>query len=186
MHNIRYDTFLGEVSLKTIEKDIVSRVQNIGDRYGTDHLRMPTNDIFVSEDAAVKYIENIDRGDFDGIAVKFFDLSQIKDTKKVANYRAKLNELWQKKSDYIAAHSVHKQRATYIGCRECGSKLNKEKLKGEHCPLCGTDLRAASTLEHIASFDKRREELFEKIKEEQLKQKDKAPIRWLVKYEFHS
>jgi transcription initiation factor IIE alpha subunit len=81
---------------------------------------------------------------------------------------------------------VKNQKAAYIGCPNCGSKLNKERLRSEYCPLCNGDLRAVSTLERIESYKKRIADYEAKIKEERLKRKNKAEIKWLVKFEYHS
>lgn len=77
------------------------------------------------------------------------------------------------------------QKAAYIGCRSCGSKLNKDKLRGESCPLCYSDLRSATVLNRIDGFDKKKDELLSKIEIEQVKQKKKAEVKWLVGYEYH-
>lgn len=184
-HEIVQHTYPGDWTLKQITNEVVNYVQHTGDRYGTDHVRIPTDQIFNSYDEAEAYIKRIDRYDYDGIAVKFLDFTGVADSKKITEYREKIAELARKKTEYIKAHSVHHQKAAYIGCPYCGSKLSKEWLRGEHCPLCSKDLRADSTLERIASFTKRISEIDKKISQERLKQKKKAKVTWLVKFEYH-
>lgn len=184
-HAVEYEVYPITYSLKQIVNDVCRIVSHSGDRYGTDSVRMPTEQVFDTRDDAYEYIQENDRYNYDGIAVKFLDFSKVKDSEKIKEFRAKITDTIKKKNDYIKAHSVKAQKAAYIGCQSCGSKLNKEKLRSERCPLCQNDLRAASTLERILSFDKRVEEYENKIKQERLKQKKNASIKWLVKYEYH-
>ena len=185
MHAINREVYPGTWTLQKIADDVIRYVQSHGDGYGTDRLRFPTEQVFDNINEAHAYIDNHDKGWYDGIAVKFLDYTGVSATKKITEYEAKIAELVHKKKEYIKAHSVHTQKAAYIGCAECGSKLNKDKLRGEHCPLCGKDLRADTTLERINSFDVRVSELNVKIADERKKQKAKATVKYLVKYEYH-
>jgi hypothetical protein len=184
-HAIEYNTYSATWTMKQIAADVLECVKHQGDHYGTDKVRFPTDKVFDTCEEARKYINANDKGWYDGIAVKFLDFDEVKDSEKIKELRAKIADTIQKKNEYIAAHSVKAQKATYIGCQSCGSKLNKEKLRGERCPLCQHDLRAASTLDRILSFDKRIEEYNKKINQELLKQKKNAKVKWLVKYEYH-
>ena len=184
-HMILHHTYPATRTLRSIADEVVDYVHHHGDGYGTDAIRMPTEKVFDSYDAAEEYIRSVDKGWYDGIAVKFLDFSDVKATSKVSELQEKIRETEQKKKEYIAAHSVKTQKAAYIGCPKCGSKLNREMLRGESCPLCRTDLRSATTLERIASFDNRIKEYSKKIGEERLKDKKKAKVTWLVKFEYH-
>lgn len=184
-HCVKHSTYSATWTLERIAQDVIDYVNHSGDCYGTDYVKMPTDKVFDTYEEAEAYICKIDRGDYDGIAVKYLDFSDVEDSNKIKELRAKIADTVQKQKDYILTHSVKSQKATYIGCRSCGSKLNKEKLKGECCPLCGTDLRATSTLERISSFKTRIDEYNKKIITEQLKLKKKAKIQWLVKFEYH-
>ena len=184
-HAIQYHEYPATWSLQKVVDDVLDYVRHSGDRYGTDRLRTPTDTVFESRSDAEAFIDRVDRHDYDGIAVKFLDYSEVKDSKKITELRSKIAETVKKKDEYIKEHSVKNQKAAFIGCSSCLSKLNKEKLRGEHCPLCNTDLRSPSTLERIASFHKRVEEYSAKIEQEQKKEKSKAKVKWLVKFEYH-
>lgn len=184
-HMILHHTYPAKMTLRQIADTVVNYVNTHGDCYGTDSVRMPTEKVFDGYDEAEAYIRSVDKGWYDGIAVKFLDFSDVKATSKVNELREKIRETEQKKKEYIAAHSVKTQKAAYIGCLKCGSKLNREMLRSESCPLCRTDLRSATTLERIASFDNRIKEYNKKITEERLKDKKKAKVTWLVKFEYH-
>ena len=89
------------------------------------------------------------------------------------------------RTEYISAHSVRKFQAKYIGCQKCGSKINKEYLRGERCPMCNTDLRSETTLKKIEWYGEKIDEYHSRIEAEKRKQQNKAKIKWLVKYEYH-
>lgn len=184
-HCVDYTTYPATWSLDEIKRDIIEIVYNSGDGYGTENIRMPTNKIFNSYEDAKNYTYAADKGYYDGIAIKYRNISALADTNIISELRAKRLDIMSKKNKYVEEHSVKKHKASYISCQSCGSKLNKDKLKNERCPLCNTDLRSVSTLERIYAFDKQIDKYHMKIHQEQLKQKDKAPVEWLVKYEYH-
>lgn len=184
-HCIVHHIYSATWTLKQVTDDVIDYVNHNGDRYGTNSIRVPIEKVFDTVEEAETFIEKVDRHNYDGIAVKFLDFSEVEENAKIKELRTKIADTVRKQRDYIAAHSVKKQKAAYIGCRACGSKLNKEKLKSERCPLCNSDLRSASTQERIASFYAKIEEYNKKIKQEQLKQKKKAKVKWLVKFEYH-
>ncbi|NCE98104.1 hypothetical protein [Emergencia sp. 1XD21-10] len=186
MHNILHNTYPVTWSLKQVTADIRDYIEHHGDGYGTEEVRVPTEKVFDTYEMAEEYISQIDKGWYDGIAVKFLDYSEVEDSAKVAELRKKISETLERRKEYINSHSIRNQKAKYIGCHQCGSKLNRELMRGEQCPLCHTDLRAASTLERIASFHKKIYCYNNRIKEEKLKEKKKAKVKWLVKFEYHS
>ena len=186
MHNIMYFIFSEKMSANAIEKKVFEFVHSNGDGCGTDRVKFVDYKIFENEEKARDYIKSLANDWYQGYAVKFYDYSKVKNTKKIDELEAKIKETLDKKNEYVSAHSIKNFKASYVGCSKCGSKLSREYLKGNRCPLCGSDLRAESTLERIASFDKRIKEYNAKIQQEKTKQKDKAEVKWLVKFEYHS
>ena len=185
MHNISYRTFDVKTSRQDISNKVLYIVNHSGDRYGTDRVTFHENRIFNNEEEAREWIHEHD-GFYAGIAVKFYDYSDVKPTAKIDELEARLKENLKKKAEYISAHSVKTFKAQFIGCQCCGSKLSRERILGEMCPLCRTDLRAGSTLERIKGFDVKHKEICDKIKAENQKQQDRAKVKWLVKFEYHS
>lgn len=186
MHNIMHWEYPEKTNKNTMVKDALDYVTHHGDCYGTDRIEFPTDTVFNNREAAEEYISSIDKGWYGGFAVKFYDYSKVADSKKVTDLCKKIEETATKRSEYAKAHSVKSFKAAFVGCPECASKLNREKLKGEKCPLCYADLRSATTLERLASFDARIKEYHKKIDEEKFKEKKKAEIKYLVKFEYHS
>lgn len=187
-HEVCYRSYPATYTLRQIADVVCDYVKTHGDRYGTDRVRCPNHQqLLPNYETAVDYIRSVDNGDYDGVAVQYADFSHIKDSAKVDELRKKVDEIGKKKMEFIEAHSPRAQKAAFIGCSECGSKLNREKLSGYVCPVCRTDLRAPSTLERIDAFNRRIAEYNKKIAAERSKdQNQKAKIMWLVKFEYHT
>ena len=69
------------------------------------------------------------------ICLPFKDTSEAKDTKKILDIKKRIEETYDKRDVYINSHHVRDFKAVYIGCRCCGSKINKEYLWDNHCLL---------------------------------------------------
>lgn len=114
------------------------------------------------------------------ICLPFKDTSEAKDTKKILDIKKRIEETYDKRDAYINSHHVRDFKAVYIGCRCCGSKINKEYLWDNHCPVCKSELRSKTVIETIHAYDKRIAELKKQLREE--KSKQKVPIRYAVFY----
>lgn len=184
-HAIHYIVVDEKANRKHVMADIQDDARENGDGY---HSKMTWHDEISplsSREEAETFIEAHDNGFYDDHAVRFYDYSAAAETDKIKETKERLAELMKAKQDYIAEHSVRKFQAKHIGCQKCGSKIAKEYLRGERCPVCGMDLRAQSTLNRIDSFNERIDGLRDRIEAEKRKQKTKAKIKWLVKYEYH-
>lgn len=186
MHNICYREYPESISKREITDKVIAIVARSGDRYGTDRIKFCDDPICDNISAAQEYIREIDSAFYGGYAVRYYDFSKVKNPKKVDELEKKIQEILEKKKAFADAHSVKKQKAAFIGCPKCGSKLNRERLRGNDCPLCWNDLRSESTLNRLASYDNRIDEYKKQIKKERLKDKKKAAVMWLVKFEYHS
>jgi len=181
MHNPVILTFDKNYPCKKIETNVMEYISNSGDGYGTESIKF-LDRIFRNYSDAQDFLY-ADHGEYSGLAVQYKEYSS-KDTAKMKDYRSKLIATKQKKDEFEKQHSVKLQKATFIGCSSCGSKLNREKLHGEKCPLCQTDLRSETTLKRIESFKQRIKEYENKIQTE--KEKEHYNIKWAVKFEYHS
>lgn len=185
MHNICYMTFKKETTLRQMTDEVLTAVSENGDRYGTQSVTQLSG-ICKDRDAAEQRIAEHDTGWYGGFAVQYYDFSKVKESAAAAKLRQRVQEQNAKKVAYMQSHSVKLQKADYIGCKGCGSKLRREKLRGELCPLCGKDLRAPSTLERIKAMEDKQNELERQYIAAKHKDTSKAEVRWLVKYEYHS
>lgn len=186
MHNIYYITCGENENKRNIMADIQEHAEQEGDGYSsrfTWHDEIPP---YENYDKAKEAIKMLDRGFYDDHAVKFYDYSNANKTAKIKEYETKIQELARNERKYKEEHSIHLLKAKHIGCERCGSKLNKDYIVGERCPLCSKDLRSKTTIEKMEWFNKKRKEYNARIEDEKMKQKSKAKIKWLIKYEFHS
>lgn len=169
---------------------IMDEIQNYARRYGDGYASYVTWHDNVapldSYDDAKNFIEQRDNGNYSDHAVRYYDYSGIPETNKIKNIREQITDLSKARAEWIKSHSVKSQKAQYIGCHKCGSKLSKEHLRGESCPLCGTDLRSGYILEKIEWYNNKIRLCYDAIEAEKKKQKNKAKIMWLVKFEFHN
>ena len=186
MHNIYYITYAENADRRRVMADIAEHASEDGDGYSS---RMTWHDNlhpFATEELARKFIESVDNGWYDDHAVRFYDFSAAEKTAKIKEYEGKVAELLRAEKEYRDEHSVRKFQAKFVGCPKCGSKLCKDYIRNEKCPLCGTDLRSKTTLDKIAWYQQKRKEYQDRIEAEKQKQKSKCKIKWLVKYEYHS
>ena len=129
----------------------------------TCHFKKVYQDYKYAEEAIREY----DNGWYSDHAVLYQEPSQ--------KARDKSQGLLEKRDAYIEAHSVHKRKSDFLGCSTCGSKISRLYLKGEKCPVCGTDLRPTSVIEQIKKHDKQAKEALKSDMETWI----------LVKVEYH-
>ena len=100
------------------------------------------------------------------------DLSYIctYDYKRSSTYISLKNRLKAQKKklkDYEHVHSCKQFKAKLIGCPNCGSKVNKDFIKNEECPICGTNLQSPTTRKTIEGYKAAIRELEKQIKAEE-------------------
>lgn len=147
-------------------------------------LRWHTATVYECYEDAEAAIRDFDRGFYDDHAVLFHDARDL-DNAAIRRFDKQISDTKQKLRDYIDSSHVNTRKAAFIGCPCCGSKLSREHLYRDTCPLCHTDLRSETVLSRIKGYEDKIEELKKKIVEERKKLASKAPVKWLVKYEFH-
>ena len=177
------------------ESDIMKVAENYA-RHNTDMEENPSGsyhgnmtvhkyDVCESYEDAEDYIERHDRGFYDDHAVRFKDKSGLKPTKQMENIKAKADKMTKERAEYYEAHSIKNRKSEFAGCKNCGSKISIKHLRGDRCPVCGTDLRAEYIIERLKKYNKDITSLDDQYVELHKKQSGKCPIRWLVKVEVH-
>lgn len=198
-HNIEHRTYPVKTSKQAIFDEINSYVEHVTWAEGgssIDRIRWLENKIFANYDEALECIERNDRGWYDCLAVQYRQapVANLEPTKKMLDLEQRINAERKKSADYETAHSVKAFKADFVGCSACGSKLKRELLQTEKCPLCRADLRGKTTLETLAKYKAKIAELTATLEAERKKQQTEyekkqeknAEIRWLVKYEYHT
>ena len=176
--------------------EISEEVERNGDArapYNESHMTWHESPVYADREAAERAIEGFDKGFYDDHAVLFHDCDDAKPTAAVERLEERIWAERQKKLAYIDAHRVKSRKSESITCPKCGSRImlafyrevrEPEFYKGS-CPVCNADMRPKSTLERIDAYDARIAELKERLAEEKRKGCEKAPVKWLVKFEYH-
>ncbi len=188
-HNIRYFEYKAEkFNKKKVEKDLNTFVRQATREEGGSGLGSPIrwlNDIADNYEDAQDHIDKVDRGWYDQIAMRY--RVSIKPTTQA--YK-KLLAQWKEINDKLLEmqNTVHYKsvKSAFVGCKECGSKLATKYIRTNRCPLCGKDLRPATTLNTIERLKAKQKELDKKITEAERKASAKAPLMWLIKIEYHT
>lgn len=196
MHNIRFSTYPEDVNKESVqdEWDQYATIEGRGKgSYGlSGKIKWHEEIICDNYDEAVKTINEIDNCWYDQIEVKFIDNSE----KPIpSSLKSKMDRLQNEKKKYLDLfkkqhYTSENTKSKFLSCKKCNSKIAVSYLKGNHCPVCGNDLRPISTLELI----KKKKELINSLEatinteEAKLKEKcsSKGRIMWLVKIEYHT
>lgn len=120
--------------------------------------------------------------------VRFKEFPELT-SKKADDLKRRVRETEEKKVKYTKEHSIKMLKAQYISCSKCGSKLNRELLNGETCPLCRNDLRSDTTKSTLAGYTQKISDLNKQLKAEERKLQEKAvakrTMKWLVHAEVY-
>lgn len=109
-----------------------------------------------------------------------------KPSAKMINLEERIKTTRQKKHKFDKVHNVTSRKSAFIGCNNCGSKIARNYLRGDYCPVCNKDLRAEYIVKKLKEYDEKIEFLKEEYKKEKKKQaKKRSVVKWLVKTEVH-
>lgn len=186
MHNINYWVYDENCNRKSVLSDIESVAECEGDGYSGPLKWHDSVQPLKNQKEAEDWIKEHDTGWYDDHAVRFYDFSDAKETKKMIGLKQKAKEISDRLIEFEKEHSVTKFKAEHIGCSNCGSNVARKFLHGERCPVCGADLRSESTLKKIKDMQDKVEQARKDYREEGEKQTGRAKVKWLVKFEYHS
>lgn len=145
---------------------------------------------FETESDAREWLDEMGRTNFyySG-GVRFVDPSGVPATKKVEAARSRAARLRSEVAEIEGRPHFEGHKAALVGCRACGSKIARDRLNGNRCPACRADMRPKSVLDAIAA---KRERLHEAEKALRDAEREfarsvakKAPVKWLVRIEYH-
>lgn len=199
-HNVRYYDYKVNVNKSEVQEELDDYVRHADWEEGASGLPNPIRWVdrtFNSYEEAKAFIEREDRNRwYNCMAVKYRTvksdaLRQSKQSKKEAELTARIKEQMDRLNKLTELSSIQNRTSEYIGCEKCGSKLKRELLKGECCPLCRNDLRSKTNLERMANARARADALRDERDAEEKKRieslkKSSGEIRWLVKIEYHT
>ena len=108
--------------------------------------------VYPDIDAAVAAIE----ADADGrpiAKVSYLDESAIEPNGVMASLLDRIERTQAKLVKFRDEHSIHTLSAKLITCTRCDSRIAKDYVDGEDCPVCGNDLRSPYIGEQIAKYE---------------------------------
>lgn len=188
-HEIEYYTYKDGTDLKKICAGIDEHVRHATYREGGHGLISAIrfiDQVMADYDDAMDYIKGHDRGNYDQLAVKFRKLPHGKTTKKIDELNKKIKAARQ---EYYALNNevpAKTFKAEYVGCRHCGSKINRTYIKSNYCPVCHGDMRSETILNKLDALRKKIERWSADLQVEERKLAEKyGEIYWLVKIEYH-
>ena len=54
----------------------------------------------------------------------------------------RIRRMGEQRDKFAEEHSIHMLSANLVTCTNCESKIAKDYVEGEMCPVCGNDLRS--------------------------------------------
>lgn len=188
MHNIEHYTYPKDVDKKKVQKELDRHAAE--EDYGEgctglgSSIRWYENKVYENRDEAEKAIEKMDNGWYDQLAVLYKSNKKPRDNKiKELNDKCRLAY-----EEYIRRDNIKYPQtvtSTYIGCKNCGSRLARTLLNSNRCPVCHNDLRPEHMLKTVAAAEKKHQKILHDIAEYE-KKKGTPEINWLVKIEYHT
>lgn len=183
-HIVKYEIFPGNWMPQQVIESVIHYIKRHGTFCSNRHVYFPTDRIFATRNEAEAFLNQVDAGWHYGVAVKIIDYTNIRNGSKLQKLQTKKVSICEKKQAYAKEHSVKQWQAALVSCRKCGSKLNREQLIDDVCPVCHMDLRGPTTLERLNVFDKQIIACEEEIRQETLKQMGNT--QWIVRFEYFS
>lgn len=177
-----------EVFKRDVDKEAVyERIREICEREHGDNycstIKWHSNEVYQDYSEAENAIHDMEIGRYNDHAVLFIDRTSTKPTKAMQAVEDRIKAVQQKRNEYAEKCHVKHRNADFIGCKMCGSKLKREYLRSNKCPLCGSDLRSESVIKKLGDYDVKLDDLGKKYRE--LAKKQPGEVMWLVKFEFH-
>ena len=190
-HNIKYFTYKEDVNRKRVQAELDNYVAHEDWQEGcvglASSIRWIENcGVLNSYDEAMEYIKRNDKGWYDSLAVRYRQV----DRNKTASLKKAEEKADAAKKKWLALdNKVHyaDAKSDFIGCRNCGSKISRQYLDSNCCPVCDEDMRPQSTLDTLKRYQENVHKANVLLLEEQKKNlAKKSKTMWLVKIEYHT
>ena len=117
------------------------------------------------------------------LLIPFKDLDSIKETKKMQNLHERIKKEETKLNEYVKKTDCKNYKSKYIGCPQCGSKINKEYIYNCRCPVCREDLRSETTKNTINRYKNIIKKITKELRIEKEKCSNKAKTKYLLLFE---
>lgn len=156
---------------------------------GYDELILDDRTIYGTREEAASAIEkSVMLGEPSAVRYKHVALDELQPTVTMGQIEDRKRRMEEQRDKYAAEHSIHTLSAKLVTCTKCESRIAKDFVDGEFCPVCGNDLRSPYIPAQIATYedkiadlvyqyDQARERL---IKRALAKGEVEARVMWLV------
>lgn len=190
-HNIYYYTYSENCDKRAVEaeldKMVKARTYDEGGSGLPNPIRWLSSEVHDSYNQAREAIGRLDKGWYDQLAVRFKDLPRDVTSAKLENLKKRVSETYQAISaleNEVAAKSF---KAQFVSCKKCNSKLNKDYINSNLCPVCRADMRSETTRKRLEVLRKKHSDLLAAMEaEKQSLAAKKGKLMWLVKIEYHT
>lgn len=189
MHNIEHYSYDENIKRDWVQQKLDAYVKAETYHEGGHGLDKPirwldSEPICPDYDTAITVIEKRDRGWYDQLAVRYYEPAPGFTSKKYTELREKTRAAYDA---YLAKNSIWARglKSEYVGCKKCGSKLKREYINTNKCPVCHAELRPESTLKSVEAAQarwKKAQAVENAYKNDHAKKK----VMWLVKIEYHT
>ncbi len=120
-----------------------------------------------------------------GIAFKAYVAEPAEPTKTNLALADRIKREEEKLAMYEASHNAKNRKSAYVGCKGCGSSINKNFVGDKNvCPVCGASLFSPTDTETIARY-KVNIKRWKKDYEAALQKHAKKKVVWFVSTSYH-
>lgn len=189
-HDIKYYTYPANANKEQINAELHEYARKATWQEGGSGLCSPIRFIdktMADYDEAMEYLRSVDRRNYDQLAVKFKRIPKGKTSKKIEELRARLSDVRKERYALDRVIAAQSFKADYVGCRHCGSKINRTYIKSNFCPICHGDMRSDTTQNKLNALSAKIEKLEKELQsEERALAAKSSEVFWLVKIEYHT
>ena len=152
---------------------------------GTSIRWLENQPVCSDRELAENAIKKNDRGWYDCLAVKFMEPVRGFSDNKIEELRSKERAAMNLYSARNAVIWASVLKSEYISCRTCGSKLRRQYIQSNTCPVCRKDLRPETTIRAVETAKERLKKAQEATKA-YIERHAKKTVKWLIKIEYHT
>ena len=185
-HNIEYFEYPESTKESAIEKKLQNyvEVRCVAEGGHLGAIRWMNKHICSSRADAENFLKENDKGWYDCLAVRFrIPASGNKKVEELRGKAAIAHGAYYQSNQVVATASM---KSAFVACKSCGSKLNREKLKTNFCPVCRADMRSKTELARINRLLQKALKADEELERAENSASKHGTVKWLVKIEYHT
>lgn len=132
------------------------------------------------EDASAS-LKTIINSEYDAFAVRYLKVAKVRRSKELEDLEQKYNTVFGELRKLSEMNYVKGLKINYVTCKNCGSKLKKEYVYRDYCPLCGECLLPKAYQNKLKSTERKLKQIEEELnKEKERLRMESNKVEWLV------